>query len=235
MWFNVDQLAHSVTLDTSSSDVPQGVQFDSGMIAPGGIYVRNFSTPGVYNYFDSVNPSSVGRIKVGGGFEAGANMDMLIGGTDAVPFNPAKLQRVTFSFVPHSNVVTIPPDLRLTFNVTIANSTTTLYSAQYDDADGVLDLELVPRPITNITTPDFISWGPDLSSSTAVASDGVYHIQGPVLVNNDTYKITVSLVAVNQNKVTSPISDTFTLPPVSNATSSSSSSSSQQQQQQPSS
>jgi hypothetical protein len=46
--------------------------------------------------------------------------------------------------------------------VTIANSTTTLYSNQFEDSDGILDLELVPSSASN-HTQHFVTWGPDLT------------------------------------------------------------------------
>jgi hypothetical protein len=69
---------------------------------------------------------------------------MLVGG-DALPFEAGKIGGTTFSFVPHDNVTTIPPSLSLTFNVTIVDSTGTHpYSNQFEDSDGILDLELIP-------------------------------------------------------------------------------------------
>jgi plastocyanin len=210
IWFNDDQSEHSVTVESSA---PQGAAFDSGLIAPGGFFTHTFSVPGTYDYHDSANSSSKGRIKVGSGFEQGSNMDMLIGG-NALPFSPSKLARVTLSFVPHESAAVIPPDLSLTYNVTISNSTSTLYSDQFDDSDGILDLELVPAISTTNSTDQFVSWGPDLTDNEGVASDGAYHIQGPVLINDDTYNIQVSIVAVNDADLPAPVSDTFALPPV---------------------
>ena len=80
---------------------------------------------------------------------------MLVGG-DVLPFNASQQERLTLSFVPHENVTTLPTAEDITFNVTIANSTGSLYSNQFVDADGILDLELVP--ISN--TERFVDWGP---------------------------------------------------------------------------
>jgi plastocyanin len=210
IWFNDDQSEHSVTVNTTSSNLTSSNASDSGLIAPGGSYTHQFTSAGTYDYYDSQNPSSKGRIKVGSEFETGKNMDMLVGG-NALPFNPSKLARVTLSFVPHASAATIPPDLSITYNVTISNSTKTLYKNQFEDSDGILDLELIPTSKSNITQ-HFVSWGPDLIDNEAVASDGVYHVQGPVLVDNGTYNIQVSIVAKSGNLPASPITDTFALP-----------------------
>ena len=44
-WINNDNKSHSVTADDAS--------FDSGPIAPGGSYTKEFSRPGVYTYHDN--------------------------------------------------------------------------------------------------------------------------------------------------------------------------------------
>src|SRR5918994_3499061 len=140
VWFNEDQSPHSVTFNDTS---PEAI--DPGTIAPGGFFIHKFSTPGIYEYYDDQNPSAKGRINVGGEFESGQYMNMLVGG-DALPFEAGKVGRTTFSFVPNDNVTTtIPPSLSITYNVAIADSTgTELYSGQFDDSDGILDLELIP-------------------------------------------------------------------------------------------
>src|SRR5919112_2520797 len=217
VWFNDDDSQHSVTFNDTS---PEAI--DSGDIAPGGFFVHQFSTPGIYDYYDSANPQSKGRINVGAEFESGQNMDMLVGG-DALPFEAGKVGRTTFSIVPHDNVTTIPPSLSITYNVVIANSNgTQLYSSQFDDSDGILDLELIPssrsllssnqtitsssNQTTTITSSsssnqtalsNFVTWGPDLTDQEGVASDGAFHVQGPVMTENEDYTITVSITSID--------------------------------------
>jgi plastocyanin len=235
IWFNEDESPHSVTFNDTS---PEAIE--PGTIAPGGFFIHQFTVPGTYDYYDSENPSAKGRIKVGAEFEPGQNMNMLVGG-DALPFEAGKVGRTTFSFVPNDNVTTIPPTLSITFNVTIADSTgTQLYSNQFDDSDGILDLELIPTsssrssPLSNQTgggaatatnqtttttttnqtaqPPHFITWGPDLTDQEGVASDGAYHVQGPVMTENQDYTITVSITSIDNTVQSQPPSDDFILP-----------------------
>jgi plastocyanin len=226
VWFNDDDSQHSVTFNDTN---PEAI--DSGDIAPGGFFIHKFSTPGTYDYYDSANPQSKGRINVGSEFESGQNMDMLVGG-DAVPFEAGKIGRTTFSFVPHDNVTTIPPSLSITYSVTIANSNgTMLYSNQFDDSDGILDLELIPSirslsssnqsslsssnqtaSSSNQTASNFVTWGPDLTDQEGVASDGVFHVQGPVLTENEDYTINVSITSIDNAAQPQPPSDDFLLP-----------------------
>jgi plastocyanin len=239
VWFNDDDSEHSVTFNDTS---PEAI--DPGTIAPGGFFIHKFSTPGIYEYYDDQNPSAKGRINVGAEFESGQYMNMLVGG-DALPFEAGKVGRTTFSFVPNDNVTTIPPSLSITYNVAIADSNgTELYSGQFDDSDGILDLELIPssRSLSSsssssnqtstttassnqtassspsssnqTTASNFVTWGPDLTDQEGVASDGAYHVQGPVLTENEDYTITVSIASIDDTIQQQPPSDDFLLPSV---------------------
>jgi plastocyanin len=229
IWFNEDESPHSVTFNDTNPE-----QIQPATIAPGGFFTHKFTVPGTYDYYDSENPSSKGRIKVGAEFERGQYMDMLVGG-DALPFEAGKVGRITFSFVPKDNVTTIPPSLSITYNVAIADSTgTQLYSNQFDDSDGILDLELIPTSsdrssLSNQTggaanqtggaaQPHFVTWGPDLTDQEGVASDGAYHVQGPVLTENEDYTITVSITSIDNAVPSQPLSDDFILPSANNST-----------------
>jgi hypothetical protein len=125
--------------------------------------------------------------------------------------------------------------LSITYNVSIADSTgTQLYSNQFDDSDGILDLELIPTSssrsslsnqtrgggeanqtgeASNQTTtqPHFVTWGPDLTDQEGVASDGTYHVQGPVLTENEDYTITASITSIDNTVQPQPPSDDFLL------------------------
>ena len=221
IWFNEDDSLQSVTFNDTS---PEAIE--SGDIAPGGFFIHKFTVPGPYDYYNSENLQSKGRINVGGEFESGQYMNMLVGG-DALPFEAGKVGRTTFSFVPNDNVTTIPPSLSITYSVTIADSNgTMLYSNQFDDSDGILDLELIPSSrslssnqtttssSSNQTAANFVSWGPDLTDQEGVASDGTYHVQGPVMTENQDYTITVSITSVDNAAQPQPPSDDFLIPSV---------------------
>ena len=220
IWFNDDKAAHTVTTMTNRSRSPPE-NFDSNIIPPnGGSFIHKFTKVGIYDYYDKMNPATVfGRIKVGDEIEYGKNMNMLVGGIHALPFT-ANLSRLVLSFVPIN--ITIPPTIALTFNVTISNSTTKLFSHQYDDIDGILDLELVPATqLSNATkniSHQFTTWGPDFISEEAKGSTGTFHIQGPVLTNSrETYYITVAIVAKDSKFFSKPQSDRFILPSTESA------------------
>jgi plastocyanin len=137
VWFNDDSNPHTVTTISSAPE-----QFDSGIIPPGGFSIMTFTQPGLYIYYDKLNPSLEGSIIVGDLVQLGKNMEMRIGGN--LPFKFTDLGRLVLSFVPHK--VTLPPPLDMTYNVTIYNGTmdNAIYNRQFGDIDGILDLEIVP-------------------------------------------------------------------------------------------
>ena len=222
IWFNNDQGQHTITtLRNNTYSPPQA--FDSGVVpGSGGSFIHQFNQPGSYVYFDQFNPSVHGIVNVGSAIEQGKYFNMHVGGVGSIPFDPASARSVVLSFVPKT--VKFPPAISLTYNVTILNSTgKPLYSHTYDDSDGVLDLELVPihkniQSGTNNTAAaaapekQFTTWGPDFIGQEQFNSDGVFHISGPVLVQNAPYSIVVSIVANSNRELQRPISEAFALP-----------------------
>ncbi|HET7642590.1 MAG TPA: hypothetical protein VFK40_03705 [Nitrososphaeraceae archaeon] len=136
-WFNDDSNPHTVTTISSAPE-----QFDSGIIPPSGFSVMTFTKPGLYVYYDKMNPSIMGSIIVGDLVQLGKNMEMRIGGN--IPFDLTELGRVVLSFIPHK--ITLPPPLDMTYNITIFNGTmdNAIYNREFGDIDGILDLEIIP-------------------------------------------------------------------------------------------
>lgn len=64
------------------------------------------------------------------------------------------------------------------------------------------------------TQPHFVTSGPDLTDQEGVASDGTYHVQGPVLAENEDYTITVSITSIDNTVQPQPPSDNFILPSI---------------------
>ena len=210
IWFNDDEGDHSVTtISNETYTAPKS--FDSGPIeSGGGSFIHTFDKPGVYHYYDTFYPSAQGTINVGSAVEEGKNMNMLIGG-NAIPFNSSKAQSVVLSFVPKT--VTVPPTIALTYNVSLSNASTgkLLFSHEYDDSDGILDLELVPSH-SGENASHFITWGPDFIGQEAINNDGTFHIKGPILTENSPYAIGIQITAKDNNEISPPLGDQFILP-----------------------
>jgi plastocyanin len=203
IWFNDDHVYHTVTTISSP------IKFDSNFIpSNGGSYIHSFARPGIYEYYDKLNPSIHGRVSIGNALETGKNINMMIGGK--IPLNVSQFQRTVLSFIPKN--MAIPPANAITYDVTILNlAGRPIFSHKYDDTDGILDLEIIPTHRYNST--QFSTWGPDFRSQEAVQSTGTFHIQGPMLVENSPYSIRVAIVSKDNSILSTPIVDTFALFP----------------------
>jgi plastocyanin len=206
IWFNDSPGLSSVTtVSNSTYSAPQAIK---AIIAPnGGSFTHTFSKPGVYDYYDSFDPSIHARITVVDRMETGKNMNMQIGGN--LPFNPNEQRRMVLSFVP--TTISLTPKFVMTYQVTLLNSNGKgIFTHSYDDASGILDLELIPHKSKNAT--DFITWGPDFRSQESLRTTGTFHIKGPVLVDNSPYYVKVAIVNQGNKIISNPLTDTFLLP-----------------------
>jgi plastocyanin len=210
IWFNDDDDQHGLaTFSNGTYSPPQ--PFSSDILpANGGTFIHTFSQPGKYLYFDpQSNTTSLGVVNVGEKTIEGSNINMMIGGINSIPFDPAKSRSVVLSFLPSSE--SIPPSTAITYNVALLNSEKKMiYSKNFDDADGILDIDLVP---THKNTTEFTDWGPDFIGQEQFRSTGVYHIKGPVLVDNVPYYIQVSMVARDNQVYPNSLTDIFELAP----------------------
>jgi hypothetical protein len=220
-----------------------------------------FTKPGLYIYYDKLNPSLEGTIIVGDLIQLGKNMDMRIGGK--LPFEFTELGRLVLSFIPKE--ITLPPPLTMTYNVTIYDDKMdkSIYNRQFIDTDGILDLEIIPIkgikgvpeqikeasiadnittftkqkinesitttnatntninnekidaipsntssiPLSNSTIKT-TTYGPDISSPIT----GTFHIEGPILVEDNDHIIKVEIVSIDGKSLSEPIEDVFILP-----------------------
>ena len=206
IWFNDSPGVVSVTSASNSTYTPPQ-PIKATISANGGSFIHTFSKPGVYNYYDSFDPSIHGRVTVVNSMEKGKNMNMQIGGK--LPFNPNEQRRMVLSFVP--TTISLTPTYVMTYQVTLLNlNGKTIFSHRYDDASGILDLELVPHKSKNAT--DFTTWGPDFRSQESLRTTGTFHIKGPVLVDGSPYYIKIAIVNQGNKIISNPVPDTFMLP-----------------------
>lgn len=87
----------------------------------------------------------------------------------------------------------------------------------FDDTDGILDIDLVP---THKNVTEFTNRGPDFIGQEKFGTTGAYHISGPVLVNNAPYYIHVSIILKDNQVFADPPSDIFQLSPIKSTNSS---------------
>lgn len=211
IWFNDDDNSHSISTFTNNTYNPPE-SFSSGTIpGAGGSFIHTFNTPGKYLYYDTQSPTSgMGIINVGSNTIEGTNMNMIVGGINSLPFSSNYTNSLVLSFVP--TTVEIPPTTAITYNVALLNGDKKIiYSKNFDDADGILDIELVPSHSNTIA---FTDWGPDFIGQEQFRTTGVFHIKGPVLVENHPYYIQVSMIAKDNTFLPNYLTDTFELTPL---------------------
>lgn len=209
IWSNDGAGLNTVTT-VSSDDYTPPQAIVSKMIAPdGGSFMYNFNKPGVYKYADLMNSKASGIVDVGSMFQRGDNFEMFVGGLDSLPSSSA--HGLTVRFVP--TTLNIPPTAAITYQVTMANSSSKLFSYSFDDTDGILDLELVPQAAAATSTNtanQFVTWGPDFAGQEGFGSTGTFHVQGPFTSGDNPYSITVTALSTDNNLLDN-ISDTFSI------------------------
>jgi plastocyanin len=210
IWTNGGAGQHTVTTISGIGYTPPEA-IDSKMIAAnGGSFMHTFTKPGIYRYTDLSNPKASAIVDVGNAVQSGNNFDMQVGGMDQLPSGP---YGVTLRFVP--NIMTIPPTTAITYQVTVSDAGGKLVTRNFDDTDGILDLELVPQgaPQNNVPqSQQFVIWGPDFAGEEGHGTTGTFHIQGPFMNAGHQYFVTVTALSRGSTPL-SNVSDTFSIMP----------------------
>ncbi|MEO9295009.1 MAG: hypothetical protein ABI347_05360 [Nitrososphaera sp.] len=210
IWSNNGAGQHTVTTVSGNGYTPPEA-ISSKEIAPDeGSFMHTFTKPGIYRYSDLSDPKASGIVDVGSAVQTGKNFDMQVGGMDKLP-SP---HGITLRFIP--NKMSIPPTTAITYQVTVSDATGKLVTRNFDDTDGILDLELVPQgamPINAAPAQQFVTWGPDFAGEEGHGSTGTFHIQGPFMdAAGHQYSVTVTALSRDNTRLDN-ISDTFSITP----------------------
>jgi plastocyanin len=211
IWSNDGAGQHTVTTVSSNDYKPPQAIDSKAIAADGGTFMYTFTKPGIYKYTDLSNPKASGIVDVGGTVQKGTNFDMQVGGRDLLPSGSA--QGLTLRFIPKT--LSIPPTTAITYQVTVSDSTGKLVTKKFDDTDGILDLELVPRGLianNTLSSQQFVTWGPDFAGQEGYGNTGTFHIEGPFMNVDTQYSVTVTALA-KDNSLLNNISDTFSITP----------------------
>jgi plastocyanin len=215
VWFNNGADEHTVTTtDNNGHSPPQAI--DSDLIVAGdGSFAYTFTQPGTYRYVDRMDPGgATGIVYVGGTIENGNNFEMLTSGVHSAKSNSLDVgSSVTLRFIPKT--VSIPPDIAVSYGISLSDSNGKLFTQQLDDKDGILDLELVSQSHAQsglALGQQFTTWGPDFLGEEGYGNTGTFHIQGPILKDNGQYFITITMLDKDDVPLTN-VSDTFALTP----------------------
>src|ERR1051325_10821799 len=203
IWSNSGAGQHTVTTLSGNGYTPPEAINSKVIAADGGSFMYTFTKPGIYRYTDLSNPKASGIVDVGNAVQTGTNFDMQVGGMDPLASGP---DGVTLRFVP--NIMTIPPTTAISYQVTVSDASGKLVTRNFDDTDGILDLELVPQGATHSVaqSQQFVTWGPDFAGEEGHGSTGTFHIQGPFMVAGHQYSVTVTAL-FRDNTQLSNVSD----------------------------
>ena len=202
-WFNNDfGQPHTVTSGPPGA-ADTGSLFNSGLMpaTANSFFQYTFDESGEVLYHCEIHPWRVASVSVSDATERGPNFEMTSGAGPEL--NLAQHSRVLLNFEP----LTVPLDRTtpLNYNVTMTNNTGIVFSETFVTAGESLPLELVSS-----NTNETITYGPDFSST------GTYHVEGPILADNQEYTIAVEISAINARPPDNPIRDEFTLRTVAN-------------------
>jgi plastocyanin len=195
-WFNNDfGQPHTVT-SAAPGVADAGSLFNSGIMpaTANSFFQYTFDKAGEVLYHCEIHPWRVASVSVADATERGNNFELTSG--TGPELNLAQHSRVLLNFEP----LTVPLDRTtpLTYNVTMTNSTGTVFSETFVTSGESLPLELISS-----NTNETISYGPDFSST------GTYHVEGPILAGNQEYTIAVEISAINFRPPENPIRDEF--------------------------
>lgn len=202
-WFNNDLgQPHTVTSGPpGAADV--GSLFNSGLMpaTANSFFQYTFDRSGEVVYHCEIHPWRVASVSVSDAMERHNNFELTSGVGPVLDLT--QHSRALLNFEP----LTVPLDRTtpLTYNVTMMNSTDTVFSEIFVTSGESLPLELVSS-----NNNETITYGPDFSST------GTYHVEGPFLKGNEEYTITVEIAAINARPPENPIRDEFTLRTVAN-------------------
>jgi predicted secreted protein with PEFG-CTERM motif len=215
-WSNDDTAAHTVTSGTAG-DGPDG-NFDSSLFMAGTTFSWTATEAGEYPYFCMVHPWMKGIVVVAEAamdeepmMEEEAMMSGVNLGLDIdpmPPFDQTSNDMITLSFTAKSDELkgsSMTPGTidHLDYKVVISKDGNEIWSDQFHDHDGNLELQITPSDGSFSTTG-----GQNDAGNT---STGAYMVTGPVLMDNGNYEISGQIVGIEFNPLSTPLVDDFAL------------------------
>jgi len=207
-WVNDDTAAHTTT-GGSATDGPSGV-FDSSLVLAGSSFSFTFNEAGTYEYFCMVHPWMAGFVIVGEAMAEEAMMSGVYLGLDIdpmLPFDTTVSDMVTLTFTAQSDelkgteMTSMVID-HLDYKVVISKDGSELWSEQFHEHDGNLELQITPSEGSFTVTG-----GEEVGSSETKA----FMISGPVFMDNGDYQISAQIVGIEFNPLSTPLVDDFNI------------------------
>ncbi len=203
-WSNVDTAAHTVTSGTAA-DGPDGV-FDSSLFMAGTTFDVTFDEAGTFVYFCMVHPWMAGTVIVGEAMAEEAMMSGVYLGLDIdpmLPFDNTVSDMVTLSFSAQSDELKGSGAVdHLDYKVIISKDGSEVWSEQFHEHDGNLELQITPSEGSFTVTG-----GEEVGSSETKA----FMVKGPVFMDNGDYQISAQIVGIEFNPLSTPLVDDFNI------------------------
>jgi len=211
-WTVDDSAAHTVTSGTPSDSDSVGAIFDSGLLMIDATFSYTFEEEGSVDYFCIVHPWMQGMVIVQEAMAeeeeammSGVNLDLDI--DPMLPFDNTVNDMVTLSFTARSDVLkgtemTSTVIDHLDYKVMIAKDGNEIWSEQFHEHDGNLELQITPSDGSFTVTG-----GEEVGSSETKA----FMVSGPVFMDNGNYAITAQIVGIEFNPLPTPLTDEFNI------------------------
>ncbi len=212
-WMNDDTAAHTST-SGSAADGPDG-NWDSSLVMVDQSFSHTFDEAGEFPYFCMVHPWMTGMVIVSEAMaeeedmmeEEEAMMSGVNLGLDIVPmlpFDNTANDMVTLSFTAKSDVLKGDSGAvnHLDYKVMIAKDGNEIWSEQFHEHDGNLELQITPSEGSFSVTG-----GEEVGSTETKA----FMVSGPVFMDNGNYQITGQIVGIEFNPLPTPLTDEFNM------------------------
>jgi len=207
-WSNDDTAAHTVTSGTAADSDSVGAVFDSSLFMAGTTWSVTLDEEGEYPYFCMVHPWMAGMIIVGEAMAeeeammSGVNLDLDI--DPMLPFDNTVNDMVTLTFTAKSEELKGDSGTvtHLDYKVMIAKDGNEIWSEQFHEHDGNLELQITPSDGSFTVTG-----GEEVGTSETKA----FMVSGPVFMDNGNYGITAQIVGIEFNPLPTPLTDEFNI------------------------
>jgi len=211
IWTNDDSATHTVVSGDVNDPDNWGKVFESPLNKPRQTFEFTFDTPGEYPYLCTLHPWMIGKIIVvedliappPEGTMTGTNLDLNI--NPMLPFDRMTNEKVTLSFTAKAKELggaSISPGKidHLDYKVVITKDGTEVWSEQFHDHDGNLELQITPS-----------SGSITVTGGEGQGTTGPFMVSGPIFTENGNYAISGQIVGIEFNPLPSPLKDDFSM------------------------
>jgi len=207
-WSNDDTAAHTVS-SGSAADGLDGI-FDSSLFMAATEFSHTFDEAGTFEYFCMVHPWMAGTVIVVEAMAEEVMEEAMMSGVylgldidPMLPFDNTANDMVTLSFTAQSDELMGSGAVdHLDYKVIISKDGNEVWSEQFHEHDGNLELQITPSEGSFAVTG-----GEEVGSTETKA----FMVKGPVFMDNGNYQVTAQIVGIEFNPLPTPLTDDFNI------------------------